>query len=333
MTIRWGILGAGRISHRFATSLEQVEGAELTAIAGRTAEKLAAFAEEHPVAEERRYASPSDNGKAAYQRLIDDPAIDAIYLSLPHGLHATWAERALEAGKAVLCEKPAFVCEGEARAIRATSERTGTLFMEAMKNRFCPLHDCVMGLVGTGELGAVRSIETVQTLDYGPAPTPYLLDARQGGALLDMGCYAVSWVEELTQGSDIHVLSSKTRWRAAAQEGERVDWADDIRLSIGGVDVHFVLDGEADYQSTLTITCEKGTVAVDRLHRPEHAEVRYADGRHETIDAPAPVDDFFGEVNHFCSLVRAGKAESPKMPTASTQRIAHIMDAMQESRL
>ncbi len=327
-TIGWGILGAGRISSRFAAALAHVEGAQLVAIAGRTAAKLDAFAETYPVDKDHRYASAEDDGAAAYQALIDNPAVDAIYLALPHGLHAMWAQRALTAGKVVFSEKPAFLCEAEAAATERCAHEADTLFMEAMKNRFCPLHDRVMELLASGELGAVRSVAAVQKLDYGENPPAYMLDASQGGALLDMGCYAVSWIEELTEGDDIEVASAKTRWREAKQADKRVDWADDIELVIGGVSVHFVCDGDAPYESCLTITCERGSIEVERLHRPERGTVRYADGHTEKIDVPFEVDDFYGEVAHFCKLLRAGHVQSDVMPWAATVRVAHLIDAM-----
>ena len=87
--IRWGILGAGSIAHRFAAALERVEGAELVAISGRNAERLSAYAEKHRVDMGKCYASASDNGWKAHERLLLDDDVDAVYIALPHGLHAT----------------------------------------------------------------------------------------------------------------------------------------------------------------------------------------------------------------------------------------------------
>ena len=78
------------------------------------------------------HVSVDDNGNAAYDALIADPDVDAIYLALPHGMHTRWACRALRAGKAVLCEKPAVLSEEEALSIASTSHERGVLFMEEM---------------------------------------------------------------------------------------------------------------------------------------------------------------------------------------------------------
>ena len=143
--VRWGVLGAGRISHRFASSLKKVDGARLVAAAGRTPAHVEEFCRAFSIDAAHSYATADDSGDAAYDALIADPDVDVIYLALPHGMHAHWVCRALRAGKAVLCEKPAVLNEEEALSIASTSRERGVLFMEAMKNRFCPMRTRVKG--------------------------------------------------------------------------------------------------------------------------------------------------------------------------------------------
>lgn len=323
--VRWGVLGAGRISHRFASSLKEVDGARLVAAAGRTPAHVEEFCRAFSIDTAHGYASADDSGDAAYDALIASPNVDAIYLALPHGMHARWACRALRAGKAVLCEKPAVLSEEEALSITSTSRECGVLFMEAMKNRFCPMHARVKDLLASGELGRVVSIESVQKLDYGESPSGYLLDPLQGGCLYDMGCYAVGWFEDLLAGA-CEVSSREVRWRDVP--GGKVDWADDVYMSIGGVPIHMVCDGMAEYESRLTIICERGSLEIERLHRPELAHVKYPDGRMLEINAPFEVDDFYGEIQHATQLIQAGKLESSVMSLAATRRCAHIIDAI-----
>ncbi|MFR3877548.1 MAG: hypothetical protein ACLTYW_04730 [Collinsella sp.] len=153
--------------------------------------------------------------------------------------------------------------------------------MEAMKNRFCPMRTRVKDLLASGELGRIVSIESVQKLDYGEPPSSYLLDPLQGGCLYDMGCYAVGWFEDLAGACE--VSSREVRWRDVS--GGRVDWADEIRMSVGGIPIHMVCDGKATYESRLTIACERGSLEIERLHRPELAHVKYSDGRMLEINA------------------------------------------------
>lgn len=350
--IRWGIMGAGGIAGRFARALAHVEGARLVAISGRRAERLDAFAGEFHVDAAKRYASAEDNGASAHLRLVEDPDVDAVYLALPHGMHEEWTVRLLRAGKAVLCEKPAVLSEREAAHVAEVAHETGSLFMEAMKPRFMPACEQVDALLARGDLGAIASIDIVHRVNYGDQTGRYLLDPVQGGTLYDLGCYGVGWAEDLLAG-EVEVDSCRTRWMPAA-EGGCIDIADDARLRIGGVPVHFDFAGDADeFEVVCRICCERGEIEVPVLHRPvsyvvrkfvdvdgERMGIRDADAGEsaacgnvspELVEAPAVVDDFYGEIAHFCGLMRAGAHESSVMPLASTVRIARTIDAIRAS--
>ena len=130
--VRFGILGAGNIANRFAASLGHEQHATLVAASCRSTQKAVEFLSKVPCdADARAYGS--------YDELLGDDDVDAIYLALPHSLHKEWACKALRAGKAVLCEKPACLSANEMRGISQTAQDTRTLFMEAMKSRFVPL--------------------------------------------------------------------------------------------------------------------------------------------------------------------------------------------------
>lgn len=319
-TIRWGILGAGGIARRFAASLEHVDGAELIAVSGRSAERLAAFA---PA---KVYADGA-NGSAAHETLLADPDVDAIYLALPHAMHRRWAVAALRAGKPVLCEKPAALCAREAHEVAEASRETGVLFVEAMKCRFVPLHARIRALLDSGELGRVCRVDCVQHVDYGEGNLRYLEDPVGGGALLDLGCYPMSWVEELTAGDPLRVDSS-ARWREVP--GGHVDWGGRTDLTFGGgVEATVDWAGDAaEYDCSALVTCENGSIKVERAHRPERAVVHRPGRSDEVLEAPCSPDDFHGEIAHFCDLLRAGAAESPVMPLAATIRNAALLDAV-----
>lgn len=363
--IRWGIMGAGAIARRFATALEQVDGARLMAVSGRSASRLASFSSMHPVDESRRYASGWDEGFSAHERLVADPDVDAVYLALPHGMHVEWACRLLRAGKAVLCEKPAVLTEHEALRIAGVARETGTLFMEAMKPRFMPARDQVKALIARGDLGGITSLDIAHRVDYGDQTGRYLLDPVQGGTLYDLGCYGVGWMEDLLGGllagedpvdgspvkdaldaRAIEVRAARPRWMPSS-DGTPIDIADDVHLSVRGVPVHLDFAGDADhFEAVCRIRCERGTVEVPLLHRPVSYIVTRDPGAFDRggagvpdagpstpglIDAPAAVDDFYGEVEHFCGLMRAGLTESPVMPLTSTIRLARIIDAIRAS--
>ena len=314
--IHFGILGAGNIAHRFAASLAKVEGAELVAASRRTAEKAAAFLAEVPCA----------SGARAYgdhEALLADPEVDAIYLALPHDLHHAWALRALDAGKVVFCEKPAMLSEAEAAEVTAAARERGLLFMEAMKTRFVPLHPHVMDAVGAlGPVARVHASLCNDALASYRTRDTYILGGGPGsGVLLDCGIYCASWLDELLPG-EIAVERVDT----AFYEGS--DVYVNAHMTIGGVAAELECACDRARPRQLIVEGERGVLTVDDLHRPQHAELRIAGEPTRDLDAPYEVDDFYGQITHFCALMRAGDIESPLMPHAATCRCARILDAI-----
>ena len=314
--IRFGILGAGNIAHRFAASLAKVEGAELVAASRRTAGKAAAFLAEVPCA----------SGARAYgdhEALLADPEVDAIYLALPHDLHHAWALRALDAGKAVLCEKPAMLSEAEAVEVTAAARERGLLFMEAMKTRFVPLHPHVVDAVGAlGPVARVHASLCNDALASYRTRDTYILGGGPGsGVLLDCGIYCASWLDELLPGEIV-----VERVDTAFYEGS--DVYVDAHMTIGGVAAELECACDRARPRQLVVEGERGVLTVDDLHRPQHAELRIAGEPTRDLDAPYEVDDFYGQITHFCALMRAGDIESPLMPHAATCRCTRILDAI-----
>lgn len=314
--IHFGILGAGNIAHRFAASLAKVEGAELVAASRRTAEKAAAFLAEVPCA-------PGARAYGDHEALLADPEVDAIYLALPHDLHHAWALRALDAGKAVLCEKPAMLSEAEAAEVTAAARERGLLFMEAMKTRFVPLHSHVVDAVGAlGPVARVHASLCNDALASYRTHDTYILGGGPGsGVLLDCGIYCASWLDELLPG-EIAVERVDT----AFYEGS--DVYVDAHMTIGGVAAELECACDRARPRQLVVEGERGVLTVDDLHRPQHAELHIAGEPTRDLDAPYEVDDFYGQITHFCALMRVGDIESPLMPHAATCRCARILDAI-----
>ncbi len=313
--ICWGILGAGAIAARFAKSLSHEPGSVLGAISGRSKEKLDAFVAANLTESVACYLS--------HDALLADINIDAIYLALPHGMHREWAVRALLAGKAVLCEKPAALSAAEVESIAGAARKTGRLFMEAMKPRFTPLHERVFELLDSGTLGKVTALEIHQLVQMSPERGGYIVDPVQGGVLYDMGIYCASWVEELTRGN-IELRSLILRRSGA------VDWYDDALLMVGGTPVQIEVSGETGYTSLCRIVCERGSIDIDLFHRPQHATVHRSGQPSKEINAPYEVDDFYGEIHHFVRCLQEGLMESPVMPLSASLRQAQILDAIRK---
>ena len=204
MTVRFGCLGAAKIAPMaIVRPARQVAGAELTAVAARSAERARAFATKHGV--------PRLHG--SYQELIEDPDIDAVYIPLPNGLHGVWTERALAAGKHVLCEKPFTANATEAEEVAKAAAGSGRVVMEAFHWRYHPLAARVLEIVRGGELGPIREIRTAMCFPLFARNDIRWQERLAGGALMDAGCYAVHMARTLA-GGEPEVVSAEARLRS-----------------------------------------------------------------------------------------------------------------------
>jgi predicted dehydrogenase len=250
--VRWGIIGTANIARAvFLPGLREA-GADATAVAGRDLARAQEFAG----------ANKIERAVHGYQRLIDDPQVDALYIPLPNSLHADWTIRALEAGKPVLCEKPLCGTVPDTERVLDAARRTGTLLWEAFSFPFHPQLDRVKTLVAEGAIGELMEIKSnFHFLLRNPANIR-LSAALEGGALLDVGCYPVRLAQEFFGPSPA------SAWARSTWGGEDVD-----------VDTWGVLDYAAGRRLLLssgfgrgydTFTTLEGTGGQIRITNPFH---------------------------------------------------------------
>ena len=185
--MKLGLLSAARINAKLAAGARASARAEVVAIASRDLAKARAQADELGVA----------RAHGSYEELLADETIDAVYVSLPNGLHHEWTMRALAAGKHVLCEKPYSRHPAEVDEAYDTAERAGLVLAEAFMWRHHPQAIRLAELVAqgaVGELGHVRASFSFLLTDSGNIRLSPDLD---GGAVMDLGCYCVSGVRLL----------------------------------------------------------------------------------------------------------------------------------------
>lgn len=326
--VRWGIVGAGKIAHRFARSLAHERRSELVAISCRSTERARAFADEHGVPGAGTLSDEALGGVAgaAHAALLARADVDAIYLSLPHGMHREWAVAALRAGKAVLCEKPACASAAEAREVVSVAHETGALFMEAMKTRFTPLYRRVRQLVAEGAIGELLRVEALLENDMGDRIArggDYMSDPVAGGILLDSGIYCASWIDDYLAGP-LEVTSASARW------DHGIDCFVDAELALGEKTARLATAADVAGPRTARLVGAAGEIVVEDMHRPQRAALLAGAGERQEIDLPYPVDDFYDEIEHFTGLILTGRTESDVMPLAATLRCAEMLDAVRE---
>jgi predicted dehydrogenase len=180
--VRIGVLGAARIADKaLITPAREVPSATVAAVATRDLARADTFALRHGI--------PAAHG--SYEQMLADPAIDAVYIPLPNGLHAPWTLRALEAGKHVLCEKPFASNADEAARVRDAADKSGLVVMEAMHYRYHPLIRRLTALLADGVIGTPRHMQCWTSWPItDPGDIRYAF-ALGGGALMDGGCYAI----------------------------------------------------------------------------------------------------------------------------------------------
>lgn len=187
MTIRWGFLGASWVAKTaLVPAVKNATNATLQAVASRDPKRSAAF---EPIKVHN-----------SYDDLLADQNVDAVYISLANHLHCEWAIKALNAGKHVLCEKPLATSSAEAHLMAAAATANDRMLVEAVWTRWHPRFSRLVEIVHAGELGELRSIDSVFTFPAEFVTNSQIENYRTslefgGGSLLDVGPYQVhTWV-------------------------------------------------------------------------------------------------------------------------------------------
>jgi predicted dehydrogenase len=200
--------------------VEQANLTKLTAVSSRTLAKAQDAA--------ARFDIPKAYG--SYDDLLADPDIEVVYIPLPNGFHAEWSIKAMQAGKHVLCEKPLTMNAKEARQVQAVRDETGLFCLEAFASRFNPAFVKAVEISQSGVLGALRFMHTISTYYMHPQdPSNVRLKANiGGGALYDMGCYAIN-AQRMLAGREPQSAWATMEW----SERFDVDMAGTAMLDFG----------------------------------------------------------------------------------------------------
>lgn len=245
---RIGILGAAGVApHGIISPARRRNDVEIRAVASRRAGAADAYAGANgiPVVHD------------GYAALIADPEIDIVYNALPPAGHAEWTIAALEAGKHVLCEKPFAMNGEEAQAMVDAGKASGKILMEAFHCRYHPAFLYMMDLKGSGRLGKVTSIRAEFLVEIPYDPTSIRHDPAQGGgAMMDIGCYALHWLRSI-MGSEPEILSAQ-----ATRNPLGVDESMQASLQFpDGTPGEMIVDmARPPFHALLRIEAEKGVV-------------------------------------------------------------------------
>jgi predicted dehydrogenase len=310
--VRWGILGTGAIARQFVQGLNSVPEAEVLAVGSRSRASAQEFADKRSIP--RRHAS--------YDGLASDPDVDVVYIATPHPFHAENATLCLEAGKAVLCEKPFSVNAAEAERVVKLARERGLFIMEGMWTRFFPLMGEVRRLVSEGAIGEVRMLNVDFGFRADPDPASRLFDQRLGGgALLDVGVYCVSLASMILGQPSGSVGLSHLGETGVDEQASIVLEHEGGRLANLSIGIRTTTPQEATIM---------GTEGYVRIHapwwRPKSMTIYRPGEESETVDAPVSGNGFNYEAAEVMRCLEAGKTESDVMPLDETISVMRTMD-------
>jgi predicted dehydrogenase len=198
MTLRLGLLSTANINRQILAGAAGTEQVEVVAVGSRDGALAQAYASEHGLA----------RAHGSYDALLQDDEVDAVYVSLPNGMHHEWSMRALAAGKHVLCEKPYTRHPQEAEEAYDAAEVAGRVLMEAFMYRHHPQMKAIERLVSEGAVGRVVSVLAVFSFALTDLTNVRAIADLEGGALMDVGCYCVSG-SRLVAGEPVSVLAEQ----------------------------------------------------------------------------------------------------------------------------
>jgi predicted dehydrogenase len=183
-------LGTGSIARKFAGQLPEAPRGELIAVGSRNRSTAAAFTDEFGGA-----------AHGSYESLLADEAVEAVYISLPNGMHHEWTLHALAAGKHVLCEKPLASNAAQAAEMFAAADRAGRTLVEAFMYRAHPLTKQFLQIVHSGKIGRLKLIRSNFSFHREASPSDARYQADQaGGSLMDVGCYPINFARAIAGG-------------------------------------------------------------------------------------------------------------------------------------
>lgn len=313
-TINWGIIGLGKIAHKFAQDLAQVKDARLLAVASTSSGRAQDFA--------TTYGAPHAYG--SYEGILECPDLDVVYIATPHNLHYSSTLLCLNKGIAVLCEKPFAIHARQAAEMIETARAQDTFLMEALWTRFLPVTEKALELIESGAIGEVLSVKADFGFKAVFEPRSRLYDpVLGGGALLDIGIYPL-FLAQLLLGKPASI-------KALAHIGPTgVDEETGVILQYaGGQMAHLHASIRSKTKTEAFIYGELGAI---HIHTRWHESTALTLLKHEQrpLDFAFPMRGrgYNFEAQEVVHCLQEGLKESQRWPLKSTQSLMELLDAI-----
>lgn len=311
--LRVGIIGAGWIAEKAAITLKNLEGASCYAIASRSLEKAQAFAEKWQVS--CAYGS--------YSELIADENVDLVYVATPHSHHYDVTKEALENGKPCLVEKAFMANHRQAADIVRISRERKVFLAEAIWTRYQPAVQIVRQLISNGQIGTPRLITA--TLGYSMGNKPRIMRPDLcGGALLDLGVYAINFVRMFCD-SPIEKIESQ-----CVKSDTGMDLTNAISFTFANGMLANVQSSACCVGDNIgVIAGTEGNLIIDNINNPQRIRINKRDRVFvKDINVPKQITGYEYEFLACKQAMEDGLIEPPQMPLEETLYIMKMMDEL-----
>lgn len=312
-TYNWAILGCGKMARKFVNDLKILPNARLYAAASRSLENARDFASE--LGFEKAYGS--------YEEMVDDLAVDVVYIASPHSLHFEHALLCLNHRKAVLCEKAFALNSKEVKIMIETARKNKVFLMEAFWTRFQPSFNKAIEIIRSGELGALKMVRSdfAFNAEYNPGKRLYNV-ALGGGSLLDIGIYPI-FMSLMALGKPSEIKTMASICPTGAEESII------MAFRYPGGEMASLISSFAAHSSIQTeFSFENGFLRLNRRFHT-HTTLTYWKNQEEEKTISFEKGIGFGydlEAAHVMECLDAGKIESDLMPWSLSLDLMEIMD-------
>ena len=315
--LRWGLLGTARINRMVIPPLRASAGNRLLAVASRDLARARGYAKEWGI----------ERAHGAYEALLADPEIDAVYIPLPNHLHAEWTIRAARAGKHVLCEKPLALTVDEVDAMGAAARESGVVLAEAFMYRHHPQTLKVKELVDAGAIGPVRFVRGTFSFPLTRPDDVRLRPEWGGGCLWDVGCYPLSFIRFLLGNEPLEVAGAQQLGSTGIDE----TFAGQL-IFPGGVLAQLDAGFRSPFRAELEIAGTDGTIRVRHPWKPApDLPILVTRGEESEAIAVAETDRYLLEIEDLADCVRTGR--EPRVSLAESRgNVAAIVALLQSAR-
>ena len=315
-TFNWGIIGPGRIAKKFAEAANGIPGSKVYALASRSST--------NPDKLLRVYGA--EKYYKAYEDLAADPKVDAVYIATPHRFHYENVILCLDAGKAVLCEKPLTVNAKQTEELFRLSQSKHIFLMEALWTRFLPIYKQVRQWLDTGEIGEIRLVES----SFGyiaprDAQDRLLNPELAGGTLLDIGVYNTAITQWVFQKNPQAITAVGNIGETGVDEEVSV-----ILSHENGAAAQFACTFQAQPLNQFVIVGTKGTIIIGPNFWQATQASLIKNGKTRTIKKHMEINGFEYQTKAAMQAINNGELECEQMTQTDTLANMRTMDAIRQ---